>query len=101
MVDDSEEAELTEKNISSVFSVIPPFSTEEDVLPITQKERIYFHAVCLFLEKPANKRFNEWWRVVRNLTENAAIDSVEAMIACLRFVDGLGKFLREKDWDVY
>lgn len=101
VVDDSEEAELTEKNISSVFSVIPPFSTEEDVLPITQKERIYFHAVCLFLEKPTNKKFNEWWRVVRNLTENAAIDSVEAMIACLRFVDGLGKFLREKDWDVY
>jgi hypothetical protein len=64
------------------------------------KERIYFHAVCLFLDKPQKGRLGDWMRIVRNLTENAAVENIEAMISCLRFIDTLGEHLKEYDWDI-
>ena len=38
---------------------------------------------------------------MRNLTENAAIENIEAMINCLRLLDRLGVYLQQNDWDIY
>lgn len=69
----------------------------------TNKNRIYFHAICLFLKQDIcdETKLNEWMRVVHNLTENAGIDAVDTMINCLRTVDALGKEIFERDQDVY
>ena len=94
--------ELSEASTEQEFRFLPYF--KEGALVATQlKERIYFHSICLFLEAPSLTpyRLENWLRVVRNLTENAAIESIEAMIRCLRLIDKMGVYLQQKDWDVY
>lgn len=80
---------------------LPQYTESTGLVATTLKERIYFHAMCLFLEKPNWEHLEDWKRVVHNLVENAAIENLEAMIGCLREIDGLGKMLREKEWNVY
>ena len=62
---------------------------------ITQKGRIYFHSICKFLEDDKFwnlDSFKDWMRVVRNVVENSNIDSVSAMISCIRVIDKLGDY---------
>lgn len=68
-----------------------------------QKDRIYFHAVTLFLQfgNFDKTRFARWMRIVRNLTENSGVDNISRMIACLKMIDGLGRHLAENSWNVY
>lgn len=40
-------------------------------------------------DKNLEDDFKKWMRVVRNLTENAAIDNVSAMITCMRLLGKL------------
>lgn len=94
--------EASDETVEQQFRFLPYF--DKDVLVSTKlKERIYFHCICLFLEVPSHtpKRLESWLRVVRNLTENAAIENIEAMINCLRLLDKLGVYLQQNDWDIY
>ena len=94
--------EVSDENTEQQFRFLPYF--DKNVLVSTElKERIYFHCICLFLEVPSHtpKRLENWLRVVRNLTENAAIENIEAMINCLRLLDRLGVYLQQNDWDIY
>lgn len=92
--DDGEEVK------SSEYSFIPKYNKDKnlELMATTQKERIYFLAICLFIEK--RKPFDEteykkWMRVVRNLTENAGIDSVSAMVSCMSLINDLSKILKD------
>lgn len=94
--------EVSEENVEQQFRFLPYL--KDNALAATKlKERIYFHSICLFLEKPSEKPkgLENWLRVVRNLTENASIDNIENMINCLRLVNRLGNYLQETDWDIY
>lgn len=95
--DDGEEVE------SSEYSFIPKYNKDKnlELIATTQKERIYFLAICLFIEKCKNfdkTEYEKWMRVVRNLTENAGIDSVSAMVSCMKLINELSTIL---DGDVY
>lgn len=100
-----EDEETNESSHSEIFChFLPQYSEDTGLVATTLKERIYFHAMCLFLEKPnwdQDHYLEDWKRVVQNLVENAAIEDLDAMIGCLREIDGLGKLLREKAWNIY
>ena len=99
-LDEDEEAEeTTGQDLTYYF--LPQYTEETGLAATKLKERIYFHAICLFLEAPRWDKLDDWKRIVRNLVENAAIENTESMIGCLREIDGLGKLLREKKWDIY
>ena len=93
--------EVSDDTPEQTFRFLPHFK-DKALVKTELKERIYFHSICLFLEKPSltPDRLKNWLRVVRNLTENAAIDNIEYMITCLRLVDHLGNYLQDKDWDI-
>ena len=94
--------EISDENTEQQFRFLPHFK-ENTLVATALKERVYFHSICLFLEKPSrsSNRLENWLRVVRNLTENAAINNIEAMINCLRLVNNLGLYLQQRDWDLY
>ena len=53
----------------------------------TQKERIYFFAICKYLNDNKSfikENFSSWMRFCRNVIENSGIDSVSAMISVIR-----------------
>lgn len=94
--------EVSDENTEQQFRFLP-YLKDNALVATELKERIYFHSICLFLEKPSQtpSRLENWLRVVRNLTENAAIDNIEYMITCLRLVNDLGCYLKDRDWDIY
>ena len=97
-----EEADSDENsNQNRSYCFLPQYNNDGYLMTTGLKERVYFHAICLFLNNPKWDKLHDWKRLVWNLTENAAIDNIEAMIHCLRFIDGLGVFLSNRDWDVY
>ena len=76
------------------YSFIPVYDYEKHALvPTSQKGRVYFFAICRFLLEYKSEKLEDdlkkWMRVVRNLTENAAIDNVSAMITCMRLIGQL------------
>lgn len=96
----------------ALYSFIPRVVKEnksdaKKLAPTTQKERVYFLAVCLFLKSCGaaddfdETKFKRWMRVVRNLTENAEISSRRAMEACMREINRLWEKTCEVDRDVY
>lgn len=97
--DDSE----TDENAGSSeeFAFIPQRTQDGKLKATKQKERIYFHAICKFLEHPVLEQFDNWVRIVKNLIENAAVDGIESMITCLRLIDEAGTFLGNNEWKVY
>lgn len=84
--------------IKTYFSFIPKKGVKTEL-----KDRIYFHAICVYLEQiaPQTEKLAPWMRIVKNLTENAGIDAVDVMINCLRVVDALGKEIFENNKAVY
>lgn len=97
--EDEDTEEATSQDLAYYF--LPQYTEDGGLVATRLKERIYFHAICLFLEAPQWDKLDDWKRIVWNLVENAAIENVEAMIGCLREIDGLGKLLREKNWEIY
>lgn len=87
----------TDEDDRTGYSFIPVYDYEKHALvPTSQKERVYFFAICRFIleyksEKLEDglKNLNKWMRVVKNLTENAAIDNVSDMITCMRLIGKL------------
>lgn len=56
----------------------------------TQKERVYFFAICKYFEITENfeeDTFKDWMRFCRNAIENAGVDSVAAMVSAMRKID--------------
>lgn len=99
-LDEDEDVEETSyKELAYYF--LPQYTEESGLHATKLKERIYFHAICLFLEDPNWNMLNDWKRIVWNLVENAAIENIDAMISCLREINGLGKWLRSKNWNIY
>lgn len=87
-----------EEGKSSAYSFIPRYDEKLELIATTQKERIYFLAICLFIEKRKNfdeGEYEKWMRVVKNLTENAGIDSVSAMVSCMNLINDLSKILED------
>ena len=87
----------TDEDDRTGYSFIPVYDYEKHALvPTSQKGRVYFFAICRFIleyksEKLEDglKNLNKWMRVVKNLTENAAIDNVSDMITCMRLIGKL------------
>ena len=86
---------------SEEFAFIPQRTQDGRLKATKQKERIYFHALCKFLENPVLEQFDNWVRIVKNLIENAAVEGIESMITCLRLIDEVGIFLSNNEWKVY
>lgn len=86
------------------FILLPRYKVDGGVEPITQKGRIYFHAVFKYLSSCTHfdsEQFRRWMRVVRNLTENNG-RNLSDMIACLRLVNDLAEESAKRyGWDVY
>ncbi|MDR1898022.1 MAG: DUF262 domain-containing protein, partial [Prevotellaceae bacterium] len=64
---------------------------------ITQEERIIFLAITLFIENSKDNEFDEiqfarWMRVVRNIVENAGVNTVDSMIGAMRLIGELSKY---------
>lgn len=107
------------KQLESIFDKLKDSEVQEAIKPFPfipqydpvyerakkteQKDRIYFHAISLFLQAECFDlaKFKKWMRVVKNLTENAEIDNIHNMITCLKLIDGVGNYLSTKDWLVY
>ena len=91
------------------YAFIPQYSLYQEhiLLSTSQKERVYFLAVCDFIlnSRIANRfdeaKFFRWMRVVRNLTENAAIDNIPAMVTCMRLIKKLNDKMAGYDNDIY
>lgn len=91
------------------YTFIPQYSPDEEhnLLSTSQKERVYFLAVCNYIlnSRVANAfdetKFFRWMRVVRNLTENAAIDNIPAMVTCMRLIKKLSDKIVGFDNDIY
>lgn len=72
----------------------------------TYKQRVLFYAQTFYFQSNdiPNKHFNDWIRVVRNIVENATIDTATAFIGAISLikelsqgVDDISKFLSEND----
>ena len=94
------------------YSFVPRYIFGSDgpkLASTSQKERVYFLAISLFIENckmmPGadldKDKFNRWIRVVRNLIENAAIDNVPGMVTCMRLIRKIAEQLKQHDNDVY
>lgn len=94
---------------SNGYSFIPRYSMgqEHTLVPTSQKERVYFLAVWRFIlnGRMTNEfdeiKFSRWMRVVKNLTENAAIDNIPAMVTCLRLINKLSEKMIDFNNDIY
>lgn len=67
------------------------------------KERVYFLAITLYLESTESastfkeENFKKWMRVVKNLIENAVVESLPVMVTCMRQIEKLCQNPNEKD----
>ena len=67
------------------------------------KERVYFLAITLYLESTESattfneENFKKWMRVVKNLIENAVVESLPVMVTCMRQIENLCQNPNEKD----
>ncbi len=71
------------------------------------KERVYFLAITLYLERTESaEAFNEvnfkkWMRVVKNLIENAVVESLPVMVTCMRQIKELCDNPNDDKNDIY
>ena len=94
-------------------SFIPSYTIKEEknsdeinvrLASTNQRERVYFYAVCRFLEgceKYDEGLLKKWMRVCRNLIENTTISNVSQMVNCLREIKKLADRLSAYEWDTY
>ena len=89
-------------------SFIPRYNNNNDELAaIDLKDRVYNLAVCRFLDNCSascvfeRQKFKKWMRVVRNIVENAAIDSIPDMVNCMRSINDIATKMEGHTNDVY
>ena len=90
----------------SEYSFFPQIDKNGKLIPTKQKERVYFLAITLFINNMQESRineekFNRWMRVIKNLIENAGIDTIPTMITCMRLINNLAKALYDHKCDIY
>ena len=90
----------------SEYSFFPQIDKNGKLIPTKQKERVYFLAITLFINNMQESRineekFNRWMRVIKNLIENAGIDTIPTMITCMRLINNLAKALYDYKCDIY
>ncbi len=77
---------------NKIFSFIPRYATDKDTntpVPITLKQQVVFHAVCVYLtncEKVETENLKDWMHFVWNMVENSYLDS-EQSVGAIRFFD--------------
>ena len=84
---------------NKIFSFIPKYATDDNTntpIPITLKQQVVFHAVCVYLtncKKIETDKLKDWIHFAWNMLENSNLDS-EQSIKAIRFFDkgifGLG-----------
>ena len=97
--------EVVSKREESKYRFLPIYQTNEGKKQITkddngnkvgivekttQKERVYFFAICKYfetIESFEEDTFKDWMRFCRNVIENAGVDSVAAMVSAMRKID--------------
>ena len=97
--------EVVSKREESKYRFLPTYQTNEGKKQITkddngnkvgivekttQKERVYFFAICKYfetIESFEEDTFKDWMRFCRNVIENAGVDSVAAMVSAMRKID--------------
>lgn len=90
----------------SEYSFFPQIDKNGKLIPTKQKERVYFLAITLFINNMQESRineekFNRWMRVIKNLIENAGIDTIPTMITCMRLINDLAEKIKEHSYDIY
>ena len=87
-VAENEESDQANK----IFSFIPRYATDKDTntpAPITLKQQVVFHAVCVYLtncEKVETENLKDWMHFVWNMVENSYLDSKQS-VGAIRFFD--------------
>ena len=77
---------------NKTFSFIPRYATDKGTntpAPITLKQQVVFHAVCVYLtncEKVETENLKDWMHFVWNMVENSYLDS-EQSVGAIRFFD--------------
>ena len=105
-IKDADEEDEETSGVANGYTFIPQYGLEKEhvLLSTSQKERVYFLAICHFILNCRifdKTKFFRWMRVVRNLTENAAIDNIPAMITCMRLIKELSDKMGDFDNDIY
>lgn len=77
---------------NKIFSFIPRYAADDDTntpVPITLKQQVVFHAVCVYLtncERVETENLKDWMHFVWNMVENSYLDS-EQSVGAIRFFD--------------
>jgi hypothetical protein len=97
-VSDIKNLSLSSWKTETKFRFIPEYQ-EKTITTLTQSQRVVFHAVCCYLEKGKFEKetFRKWMRVVWNIVENAAVDTIQSMIGAMRLIAELA----EHSHDIY
>lgn len=79
--------------VDSKFEFIPKYDETGIITTLGQKERIVFLAISRYLKKGGfdSVSFKQWIRVVWNIVENSGIETIPAMIGCMRLIDELSE----------
>lgn len=108
-IKDVDEDDEETPGATSGYTFIPQYCVDEEhgLLSTSQKERVYFLAVCNYIlnSRIVNEfdktKFFKWMRVVKNLTENAAIDNIPTMVTCMRLIKRLSDGMVSNNNDIY
>lgn len=77
---------------NKIYSFIPRYATDDNTntpAPITLKQQVVFHAVCVYLtncEKVETENLKDWMHFVWNMVGNSYLDSKQS-IGAIRFFD--------------
>ena len=68
------------------------------VTTLTQPQRVVFFGICRYLEECKSfdeGQFKRWMRVVCNLTENNAVDTIDAMRSRIKLINELSSYHKD------
>ena len=77
---------------NKIFSFIPRYVTDDNTntpVPITLKQQVVFHAICVYLtncKEVETDKLKDWVHFVWNMAENSYMDS-EQSVGAIRFFD--------------
>lgn len=77
---------------NKIFSFIPRYATDDNTntpVPITLKQQVVFHAICVYLtncKEVETDKLKDWVHFVWNMAENSDMDS-EQSVGAIRFFD--------------
>ena len=77
---------------NKIFSFIPRYATDDNTntpVPITLKQQVVFHAICVYLtncKEVETDKLKDWVHFVWNMAENSYMDS-EQSVGAIRFFD--------------